>query len=75
MMYQLKKTVVGLTELIRKQKWTHLTCEQKADLKSAILENHELFILDKSELGLMKGLPAKINVADPQPSVRNSGRL
>ncbi len=57
-----------LTELIRKQKWTHLTCEQKANLKSAILDNHELFILDKSELGLMKGPQAKINVADPQPS-------
>ncbi len=41
---------------------------QKAELKSAILDNHELFILDKSELGSMKGPPAKINVADPQPS-------
>ncbi len=49
-----------LTELIRKQKWTHLTCEQKADLKSAILDNHELFILDKSELGLMKGPAEKL---------------
>ncbi len=56
------------TELVRQQKWNHLTREQKAELKSAILENHELFILDKSELGLMKGPPAKINVADPQPS-------
>ncbi len=42
--------------------------EKKAELKSAILDNHELFILGKSELGLMKGLPAKINVADPQPT-------
>ncbi len=58
----------SLTELIRQQKWNHLTCEQKAELKSAILDNHELFILDKSELGLMKGPPAKNNVADPQPS-------
>ncbi len=57
-----------LTGLIRTQKWNHLTCEQKAELKSAILDNHELFILDKSELGLMKGPPAKVNVADPQPS-------
>ncbi len=48
-----------LTELIRQQQWNHLTREQKAELKSAIL--------DKSELGLMKGPPAKINVADPQP--------
>ncbi len=56
------------TELIRQQKWNHLTREQKAELKSAILDNHELFILDKSELRLMKGPPAKINVADPQPS-------
>ncbi len=59
-----------LTELIRQQKWNHLTCEQKAELKSAILDNHELFILDKSELGLMKKKKktAKINGADPQPS-------
>ncbi len=97
-----------LTELIRQRKWNHLIHEQKAELKSAILDNHELFILDKSELGLMKGPPAvsrgngllpttgsranvtemstaatrcisvcpqlyllppaKINVADPQPS-------
>ncbi len=57
-----------LTELIRQQQWNHLTCEQKAELKSAILDNHELFILDKSELGLMKGSPAKINITDPQPS-------
>ncbi len=57
-----------LTELIRQQKWNHLTHEQKAELKSAILDSHELFILDKSELGLMKRPPAKINVADPQPS-------
>ncbi len=57
-----------LTELIRQQKWNHLTREQKAELKSAILDDHELFILDKSELGLMKGPPAKIHVADPQPS-------
>ncbi len=40
----------------------------KSRTEAAILDNHELFILDKSELGLMKGLPAKINVADPQPS-------
>ncbi len=57
-----------LTESIRQLKWNHLTCEQKAKLKPAILDNHELFILDKSELGLMKGPPAKINVADSQPS-------
>ncbi len=54
-----------LTELIRQQKWNHLTREQKAELKSAILDNHELFILDKCELRSMKGPPAKINVADP----------
>ncbi len=54
--------------IIRQQKWNHLTHEQKAELKSAILENHELFILEKSELGLIKGPPEKINVADPQPS-------
>ncbi len=29
------------------------------------VDNHELFILDKSELRLMEGPPAKINVADP----------
>ncbi len=40
---------------------------KKAELKSVILDNHKLFILDKSELGLMKGPPAKINIADPQP--------
>ncbi len=57
-----------LTELIRQQKWNQLTREQKAELKSAILDNYELFILDKSEFGLMKGPPAKINVADPQRS-------
>ncbi len=56
-----------LIELIRQQQWNHLTREQKAELKSAILDNHELFILDKSELGLMKGPPAKINVTNPQP--------
>ncbi len=28
-------------------------------------ERHPLFILDKKELSLMKGPPAKINVADP----------
>ncbi len=38
-----------LTELIRQQQWNHLTREQKAELKSAIFDNHELFILDKSE--------------------------
>ncbi len=42
--------------------------EQKPELKAAILENHELFILDKNKLGLMKGPPSNINVADPQPS-------
>ncbi len=57
-----------LTKLIRQQQWNHPTHEQKAEVKSVILGNHELFILDKSELGLMKGPPAKINVADPQPS-------
>ena len=57
-----------LTELIKQQKWNHLTREQKVELKATILESHELFILDKNELGLMKGPPAKINVADPQPS-------
>ncbi len=57
-----------LTELIRQQQWNHLTREQKAQLKSAILDNHELFILDKSELGLIKGPSAKISVADLQPS-------
>ncbi len=54
---------------MRKQKWNHLSGEQKAVLKSAILDNHELFILDKSKLGLMKGPPAKINVADSQLAV------
>ncbi len=48
-----------LTEFIRQQKWNYLTHEQKAELKSAILDNHELFNLDKSELGLMKGPPSK----------------
>ncbi len=67
MKYKLKKTE-RLTELMRQQKWNHLTREQKAELKAAILDNHELFILDKSKLGLMKGSPAKIKVADPQPS-------
>ncbi len=57
-----------LTKLMRQQKWNHLTREQKAELKAAILDNHDLFILDKSELGSTKGHPAKINVADPQPS-------
>ncbi len=42
-----------LTELIRRQKRNHLSREQKVKLKAAILDNHELFILDKSELGLM----------------------
>ncbi len=50
MMYKLKKTE-RLAELMRQQKWNHLTREKKAELKTAILDNHELFILDKSELG------------------------
>ncbi len=57
-----------LTELIRHQQWNHLTRDQKEELKSAILDNHELFIQDRSELGLMKGPPPKINIADPQHS-------
>ncbi len=49
-----------LMELIRQQEWNHLTHEQKTELKAAILDNHELFILDKSELGLMKGPQQKL---------------
>ncbi len=57
-----------LTELIKQQQWNHLTREQKSELKSAILDKHKLFIIDKRESDLMKEPPAKINVADPQPS-------
>ncbi len=49
-----------LAEVIKQQKWKHLTKEQRKELHSAIL--------DKSKLGLMTGPSAKINVADPRPS-------
>lgn len=57
-----------LAELIKQQKWDHLSKVQEAELEATILENHELFVVDKKELGLMKGPPANIKVADPQPS-------
>ena len=38
----------SLTELIKQQKWNHLTREQKGELKAAILENHEPFIQYKN---------------------------
>lgn len=57
-----------LEELIGQQKWSHLSKEQRKTLKATILEHHDLFIVDKTELGLMKGPPAKINVSDPEPS-------
>ena len=57
-----------LEEIIKQQNWKHLTTGQMEELKSTILTHNELFILDKSELGLMEGPPAKINISDPQPS-------
>ena len=57
-----------LCEMVKQQNWSHLSREQKKGLKAAILEHNELFILDKNELGLMTGSPAKINVDDPRPS-------
>ncbi len=57
-----------LEELIRQQKWSNLTREQKTILKNIILNHHDLFIVDKNELGLMKGPPAKINISNPEPS-------
>lgn len=57
-----------LSAIIKEQKWGHLTREQRRELTSAILDYHELFILDKNELGLIDGPPAHIHIADPKPS-------
>ena len=57
-----------LEELIGQQKWSHLSKKQRETLKTTILEHHDLFIVDKTELGLMEGPPAKINVSNPEPS-------
>ncbi len=35
-----------LAEIIKQQKWNHLTREQRKELNSAILDHNELFILD-----------------------------
>ncbi|MPC61239.1 hypothetical protein E2C01_055306 [Portunus trituberculatus] len=37
-----------LTELIKWQKGSYLTRVQKEELKATILENHDIFILDKN---------------------------
>ncbi len=50
-----------LRELIKEQNWKHLSKSQQKDLTTAVF-------VDKNKLGLMKGPPAKISVADPQPS-------
>ena len=57
-----------LNTLIEAQDWTHLTVEQREKLTEVVLLNHDLFTLDKSELGLLNGPLADINIADPQPS-------
>jgi len=57
-----------LRELIKRQDWSHLTKSKQKDLTVTLLDNDVLFITHKSELGLMKGPPAKISVADPTPS-------
>ena len=57
-----------LKTLIKTQDWRHLNKVQREELTEAVLQNEELFSLDKSELGLINGPLAKINVADPQPS-------
>ena len=56
-----------LVNLVDKQKWAHLTPEQQRKLRSTILRNEELFILDKSDLGCMKSAPAHINISDNTP--------
>ena len=57
-----------LAELIKKQKWPHLTPTERSELRQLILQHDPLFILDDKELGLIKGPPAHIKVDDPRPS-------
>ena len=56
-----------LGQLIDQQQWTYLSKKQREELRAAILAHDELFIVEPGELGLLKGPPAKIAVADSQP--------
>ncbi len=51
-------------ELIKTQKWEHLTPAERNELEALILENDPLLIY---LLGLFNGPPEHIKVSDPQP--------
>ncbi len=57
-----------LGELIKSQKWQHLTTQKRAHLRQLILQHGPFFILDDTELGLIKDSPAHIKIDDPRPS-------
>ena len=57
-----------LGELVKKQKWQHLTPAQRDELRQLILSHDPLFILDEKELGTIHGPPAHIKVDNPNPS-------
>ncbi len=43
-----------LHQLLEKQDWTHLDEQQKSEIFELILNHAHLFIVDKTELGLIK---------------------
>lgn len=56
-----------LENLITQQDWSHLDNEQQSQLKNIIMQNQEVFILDKNELGKFKDVQGHINISDSQP--------
>ena len=57
-----------LEKLIVQQDFTHLTEEQREALKRVLIENNQVFILDKEELGKFKGVKGHIQLSDPTPT-------
>ncbi len=47
-----------LTQLIHEKDWSHLGQEQRKQVETLIKNHSKLFIVDKTELGLIKKAPA-----------------
>ncbi len=56
-----------LKQPIHQKDWSHLSLEQKKEVEALIKNHSKVFIVDKTELGLIKQAPAHIQVQDPTP--------